>query len=557
MANKATQLKDQGNAALSAGKLDEAVELYTEALAIDPENHVLYSNRSAAYAKAGKYLEALQDAEKTVSLKPDWVKGHSRKGAALAYLGRDTEAQKAYEEGLKYEPNNEQLKEGLQEVKAKLEANQHGAKLMNPFAGPDVMSKLQNNPKTKAMFEDPSYRQLIQDLQNNPSAMATKLGDPRVLATLSVLLGVDLEASNEEEPMDTTEPSPRLDPKEEKKKREEDERKKEEKAKYDALPENKKKALGEKEKGNAAYKKKNFVAALEHYNKAVELDPTDMTYITNLAAVHFEQKDYLKCIELCKQAIDIGRENRADFKLIAKAYTRIGNSYKKLKDFTNAKLNFEKSLSEFRSPETKTLLSEVESLIREEERKAYINPEIAEQEKEKGNEFFRKGQYADALKCYSEAIKRNPGDAKVYSNRAACYTKLAAFDLGLKDCDSCLELEPTFVKGWIRKGKILQGMQQYSKASTAFQKAMELDPNASEALDGYRACMMQTNSNPEEVRKRAMADPEVQAILRDPAMRMILEQMQNEPRALQDHLKNPAIATKIQKLIESGLISIH
>lgn len=534
--------------------------LYSEALAIDPENHVLYSNRSAAYAKAGKYLEALQDAEKTVSLKPDWGKGHSRKGAALAYLGRDAEAQTAYEEGLKYEPNNEQLKEGLQEVRAKLSSQQHGAKLMNPFSGPDVMNKLQNNPKTREMFDDPSYRQLIQELQSNPSAMATKLGDPRVLTTLSVLLGLDLEAANEgDEPMDTepTPPAPSVDPKEEKKRREEEERKREEKAKYDALPQEKKMALDEKEKGNAAYKKKSFAAALEHYNKAVELDPTDMTYLTNLAAVYFEQKDYTKCVELCTRAIDVGRENRADFKLIAKAYTRIGNSYKKLKDFSNAKLNYEKSLSEFRSPETKTLLSEVESLLREEQRKAYINPGIAEQEKEKGNEFFRKGQYADALKCYSEAIKRNPSDAKVYSNRAACYTKLAAFDLGLKDCDVCLELDPSFVKGWIRKGKILQGMQQYSKASTAFQKAMELDPNASEALDGYRACMMETNSNPEEVRKRAMADPEVQAILRDPAMRMILEQMQNEPRALQDHLKNPAIAAKIQKLIESGLISIH
>lgn len=57
----------------------------------------------------------------------------------------------------------------------------------------------------------------------------------------------------------------------------------------------------------------------------------------------------------------------------------------------NAKLFFEKSLAEFRSPETKTLLSEVESLLREEQRKAYINPDIAEQEKEKGNEFFRQG----------------------------------------------------------------------------------------------------------------------------------------------------------------------
>ena len=141
-----------------------------------------------------------------------------------------------------------------------------------------------------------------------------------------------------------------------------------------------------------------------------------MTYLTNLAAVYFEQKEFTKCIEMCTRAIEVGRENRADFKLIAKAYTRIGNAYKKLKvchyfikqnfslyfvllncrwlfkDFNNAKLNYEKSLSEFRSPETKTLLSEIESLLREEQRKAYINPELAEQEKEKGNEFFRKGK---------------------------------------------------------------------------------------------------------------------------------------------------------------------
>ncbi|CAG2055615.1 unnamed protein product [Timema podura] len=78
-----------------------------------------------------------------------------------------------------------------------------------------------------------------------------------------------------------------------------------------------------------------------------------------------------------------------------------------------------------------------------------------------------------------------------------------------------------------------------------------------EALEGYRSCTMAVNSNPEEVRKRAMADPEVQAIMRDPAMRLILEQMQNDPKALQDHLKNPDIAAKIQKLLESGLIAIH
>lgn len=93
---------------------------------------------------------------------------------------------------------------------------------------------------------------------------------------------------------------------------------------YDDLPENRKKALQEKDLGNEYYKKKDFENALVHYNKAIENDPTDITFYTNMAAVYFEQKEYEKCIKECEKAIEIGRENRADFKLIAKAFTRIG-----------------------------------------------------------------------------------------------------------------------------------------------------------------------------------------------------------------------------------------
>jgi stress-induced-phosphoprotein 1 len=41
---------------------------------LDGSNHVLYSNRSAAYASMRDYQHALEDAEKTVQLKPDWAK---------------------------------------------------------------------------------------------------------------------------------------------------------------------------------------------------------------------------------------------------------------------------------------------------------------------------------------------------------------------------------------------------------------------------------------------------------------------------------------------------
>ncbi|KAL4710635.1 hypothetical protein ACJJTC_003271 [Scirpophaga incertulas] len=45
--------------------------------------------------------------------------------------------------------------------------------------------------------------------------------------------------------------------------------------------------------------------------------------------------------------------------------------------------------------------------------------------------------------------------------------------------------------------------------------------------------------------------------LRGPAMRCILDQMQQDPQALHEHLRNPDIAAKINKLLECGLIAIH
>lgn len=533
-------LKQKGNSALEEGRYEEAIKHYTEAIGLDENNHVLYSNRSAAFAKAGKYKQALEDAEKTVNLKPDWGKGYSRMGSALAYLRKLNESIKAYETGLQYDPGNVQLQSGLAEVKAQL------LMAANPFNRPDLFVKLANDPRTKNFLQDPGYLKLLDTLRNNPDATAQMLSDKRILTTLSVLLDMDTDV---EMPMhkdsESESPKPKQEPKPQKKEEEED---------Y-STPQ--KQAQREKQLGNDAYKQKKFEIALEHYNKAVELDPTEIIYLLNIAAVYFEQKEYDKCISQCEKAIEVGRENRADFKLIAKAFTRIGHAYKKMENWKQAKVYYEKSMSEHRTPEIKTLLSDIDKIIKEEERKAYIDPVKAEEEKELGNEKYKEGVYPAAIKHYSEAIKRNPDDPKYYSNRAACYTKLAAFDLGLKDCEKCVEIDPKFIKGWIRKGKILQGMQQQGKALTAYQKALELDPSNSEALEGYRSCAVSVSSNPEEVRKRAMADPEVQSILRDPAMRLILEQMQSDPRALQDHLKNKDVAAKLQKLLESGLIAIH
>lgn len=58
---------------------------------------------------------------------------------------------------------------------------------------------------------------------------------------------------------------------------------------------------------------------------------------------------------------------------------------------------YEKSLSEHRDPEIVKKQKQLEKEIKEEEKKAYIDPEISEQEKVKGNDFFKNGNF-DILK---------------------------------------------------------------------------------------------------------------------------------------------------------------
>jgi len=51
-------------------------------------------------------------------------------------------------------------------------------------------------------------------------------------------------------------------------------------------------------------------------NLVYELDVNLM--ILSLLAVRIEQKQYEKCVEDCEKAVEVGRENKTDFKLIGK-----------------------------------------------------------------------------------------------------------------------------------------------------------------------------------------------------------------------------------------------
>ncbi|KAF9269949.1 TPR-like protein [Marasmius fiardii PR-910] len=77
---KAEELKQKGNTLMSSKKYDEAIESYTQAIALVPSNPIYYSNRAAAYSSKGDHLSAIGDAELALATDPKFVKAYHRLG---------------------------------------------------------------------------------------------------------------------------------------------------------------------------------------------------------------------------------------------------------------------------------------------------------------------------------------------------------------------------------------------------------------------------------------------------------------------------------------------
>lgn len=325
-------------------------------------------------------------------------------------------------------------------------------------------------------------------------------------------------------------------------------------------------AKEQKDLGNAKYKAKEFDEAILHYSKAWELHK-EVTFLTNLAAAYLEQGKYDECIRECERAVEEGRDMRADYKLIAKAFGRIGTAYQKKDDLDQAIKFYNKSLTEHRTPDILAKLKEAEKAKATKERLAYIDPAKAEEERNAGNALFKTGDFAGSVKSYTEAIKRDPESAvaaKSYSNRAAAFTKLMSFPEALKDAEEAIRLDPTFPKGYIRKAVAQFSLKEPQKALDTIMQAREVDKdnkNKTE-IDGlYNKCMtalyqQRSTETEEETMRRIQNDPEIAQILQDPVMQSILQQAQQDPAALQSHLQNPMIRQKIQKLVQAGVIKM-
>lgn len=114
----------------AAGRWSDAVEQYTAAIRLQPDQAALYDRRGGAYFKLGEIEKSLADFDQAIELEPAREEDHWRRGISLYYAGRYKEGSQQFELGKSVYANDvenavwrficQARAEGLEQARAEL-----------------------------------------------------------------------------------------------------------------------------------------------------------------------------------------------------------------------------------------------------------------------------------------------------------------------------------------------------------------------------------------------------------------------------------------------------
>lgn len=195
-----------------------------------------------------------------------------------------------------------------------------------------------------------------------------------------------------------------------------------------------------------------FDQAIDHFTRAVNLDPRLFRAYLRRAGAYLEQGDFEKAVEDYTRMIELQPHRHSTYGNRGIAYKRMGNSEKALQDFTHL-INY--------YPD---------------DAKAYYN---------RANTYYDLGDYSSAILDYDQAINLRPDFARAYNNRALAQFALGELDAAIDGYTRAIELDSTYDYAYSNRGRTYQDLQQMEKALEDYNTAITLNPRNAVAL-GHR-----------------------------------------------------------------------
>ena len=121
---------------------------------------------------------------------------------------------------------------------------------------------------------------------------------------------------------------------------------------------------------------------------------------------------------------------------------------------------------------------------------APVEPSTATGWKDRGNQLFQAGHYDEALKCYAKSSAVEP-NCLAYANAAMAHLKLNNHAKAEQACSKALELDPTYLKAYQRRGTARKALGKLLEAAQDFEAALRLEPSSQALRLDRDTCLQQ------------------------------------------------------------------
>lgn len=350
--------KKAGNEEYSKKNYHAAVDLYTEAIDLEPSCPAYYGNRAAAFIMMEKYSQALEDANMSIRLDNSFLKGYTRASKCHIALGDARSARDCLDKVLKVHPDND---DALAERRVAEDLLRLQALAEECVAQGDYRTAVY---QYKRALERAPACVPFKLQQAEAMAKLGRLSDAQAVAN-DVLRRDKLNAdavyvralcmyyNDDERATELLKQLLRSDPDHEKCK----------------IALRRSKLLRQKkEEGNTAFKSGDLKKAEELYTEALEVDEynkvTNAKLYCNRAAVRMKMKVFPEAIADCTQAVSLDDS-------YLKAYQRRARCYTENEQHEEAVRDYEKVFQMERTRENKDNLHEAKHRLKLSQRKDY------------------------------------------------------------------------------------------------------------------------------------------------------------------------------------------
>jgi len=97
-------------------------------------------------------------------------------------------------------------------------------------------------------------------------------------------------------------------------------------------------------------------------------------------------------------------------------------------------------------------------------------------EKDRGNEWFKNGNYDKAIERYTRGMTLDPLNAVLPANRAMALLKKGQFGAAETDCTLALSIDSTYIKAFQRRASARIGLDKFELAIQDYDEVLKLEP---------------------------------------------------------------------------------